>query len=99
MDSAPVRRPGVSFFHRPYVYAAPAQPFAGVVLLFLFFAGIPGMSLSTVLLTRGIHGTGGSQTINFYGVALPFTPFFCFVYASFAAWFILALERNIKRDP
>jgi len=71
----------------------------GVVLLFLFFAGIPGMSLSTVLLTRGIHGTGGSQTINFYGVALPFTPFFCFVYASFAAWFILALERNIKRDP
>jgi hypothetical protein len=71
----------------------------GAVLLFLFFAGVPGMSLSTVLLTRGVHGAGGSQSINFYGVSLPFTPFFCFVYASFAAWFILALERNIKRDP
>lgn len=71
----------------------------GVVLLFLFFAGIPGMSFSTVLLTRGIRGAGGTQNINFYGVPLPFTPFFCFVYASFAAWFMLALERNIKRDP
>ncbi|HYL69641.1 MAG TPA: hypothetical protein VEX69_10785 [Candidatus Limnocylindria bacterium] len=71
----------------------------GAVLLFLFFAGFPGMSFSTIMLTRGLHGVGGSQSINFYGIPVPFTPFFCFVYASFAAWFILALERNIKRDP
>jgi hypothetical protein len=71
----------------------------GVVLLFLFFAGIPGMSFTTVMLTRGTHGLAGTQNIRFYGVPVPFTPFFCFVYASFAAWFILALERNIKRDP
>jgi len=71
----------------------------GVVLLFLFFAGIPGMSFTAVLVTRGVHGVGATQNINFYGVPLPYTPFFSFVYASFAAWFILALERNIKRDP
>jgi hypothetical protein len=71
----------------------------GVILVFLFFAGIPGLSFSTVLLSSGLHGAGAIQNVDFYGVPLPFTPFFCFVYASFAAWFILALERNIKRDP
>jgi hypothetical protein len=71
----------------------------GAVLLFLFFAGIPGMSFTTLLVTRGLQGPGASQTITFYGVQMPYTPFFSFVYASFAAWFILALERNIKRDP
>jgi hypothetical protein len=71
----------------------------GAVLLFLFFAGIPGIPWTTLVLTRGVHGVGGTHNITFYGVQLPFTPFFSFVYASFAAWFILALERNIKRDP
>ena len=71
----------------------------GAILLFLFFAGIPGMSFTTLMLTRGDHGVSAAQNINFYGVSFPFTPFFSFVYASFAAWFILALERNIKRDP
>jgi hypothetical protein len=71
----------------------------GAILLFLFFAGIPGMSFTTLMVTRGAHGVAATQNINFYGVSFPFTPFFCFVYASFAAWFILALERNIKRDP
>jgi hypothetical protein len=71
----------------------------GAVLLFLFFAGIPGIPWTTLVLTRGIHGVGATQNIAFYGVQLPFTPFFSFLYASFAAWFILALERNIKRDP
>jgi len=71
----------------------------GAVLLFLLFAGIPGIPWTTLVLTRGVHGVGGTHNITFYGVQLPFTPFFSFVYASFAAWFILALERNIKRDP
>ena len=71
----------------------------GAVMLFLFFAGFPGMSFITILFTRGMHGVAATQNVNFYGIPLPFTPFFSFVYASFAAWFILALERNIKRDP
>ncbi|MGH9714909.1 MAG: hypothetical protein ACRD5M_16565 [Candidatus Acidiferrales bacterium] len=71
----------------------------GAVLLFLFFAGFPGISWTTLVLTRGAQGAAAMQSVNFYGIQLPFTPFSTFIYASFAAWFILALERNIKRDP
>lgn len=71
----------------------------GAVLLFLMFAGFPGISWTTLLLTRGARGAGAIATISFYGVQFPSTPFSIFIYASFAAWFILALERNIKRDP
>ncbi|MGA8223346.1 MAG: hypothetical protein WB780_16990 [Candidatus Acidiferrales bacterium] len=74
-------------------------PSTGIVLLFLFFAGMPGLSWMTILFARGNHVAAASQVIKFYGVSLPSTPFFSFLYASYAAWFILALERNIKRDP
>jgi hypothetical protein len=75
------------------------SPSTGIVLLFLFLAGMPGLSSMAILFARGSHGAAGAQVVKFYGVSLPNTPFFCFVYASYAAWFILALERNIKRDP
>jgi hypothetical protein len=71
----------------------------GAVLVFLFFAGFPGISWTTLVLTRGAGGAGLAHGTNFYGVQVPFTPFTAFVYASFAAWSILALKRNIKRDP
>jgi len=75
------------------------SPSTGVVLLLLFFVGLPGLPWRVLLLSRGSAGMRGPESVNFYGVGLPHTPFYCFVYASFAAWFILALERNIKRDP
>jgi hypothetical protein len=75
------------------------SPSTGVVLVFLFFAGMPGLSWMVLLFSRGSHGIPGAQELKFYGVDVPYTPFFSFIYASFAAWFILALERNIKRDP
>lgn len=71
----------------------------GSVLVFLFFAGFPAISWTTLLLAPGASGGGITHGISFYGIQFPFTPFTSFVYASFAAWFILALERNIKRDP
>jgi len=75
------------------------SPSTGVVLLFLFFAGMPGLSWMGLLFSRGSHGVPGVQQLKFYGVEVPYTPFLSFMYASFAAWFILVLERNIKRDP
>jgi len=71
----------------------------GAVLLLLMVSGFPGISWVSFLFTRGNYASSANQGINFYGVPMPTTPFLSFVYASFAAWFILALERNIKRDP
>jgi hypothetical protein len=70
-------------------------PSTGIVLVFLFFMA-PWTGL---LLVRGPYGVPAANSINFYGMAVPRTPFFSFIYAAFAAWFILALERNIKKDP
>jgi hypothetical protein len=75
------------------------SPSTGIVLLFLFFAGMPMLSWTGMLVGRGGNGALGMGDVKFYGVGFPHTPFFCFLYASYAAWFILALERNIKRDP
>lgn len=71
----------------------------GAVLVLLLVAGLPGLSWFSVFITHGAGGLGGLHSIDFYGIPMPPTPFLSFVYASFAAWFILALERNIKRDP
>jgi hypothetical protein len=72
----------------------------GAVLVLLMVAGVPGMSWFSVFMMRGTPGAASSaHSLNFYGIPMPMTPFLSFVYASFAAWFILALERNIKRDP
>jgi ABC-2 family transporter len=71
----------------------------GAVLLFLFFSIftiVPGMA---VIVTTGQQQYGRAGEIEFYGNFFPYTPFFCVIFLSFAAWFLLALVRNIKRDP
>jgi hypothetical protein len=71
----------------------------GAVLLFLFFSFftiVPGMA---VIVTTGQQANRRAAEIVFYGNSFPYTPFFCVIFLSFAAWFLLALVRNIKRDP
>jgi hypothetical protein len=71
----------------------------GAVLLFLFFSFftiVPGMGL---IVSSGRQQYPRAGEIVFYGYYLPYAPFFCLVFLSLAAWFLLALMRNIKRDP
>jgi ABC-type transport system involved in multi-copper enzyme maturation permease subunit len=71
----------------------------GAVLLFLFFSIfsiVPGI---TFIVSTGQQQYGSVRELEFYGNLIPYTPFFSVVYLSLAAWFLLALARNIKRDP
>jgi hypothetical protein len=71
----------------------------GAILIFLFIAGFTGLPLLILVTLRVNNTVPGSTDIPFFGAKVPFTPFFTFVYASFTAWFMLALSRNIKKDP
>lgn len=71
------------------------------VLGFLFFGGLAVIPWFTLIFYyKGTQlGGAAARNFSFYGVHVSFTWFTAFVYASLLAWFLLALVRNIKRDP
>jgi hypothetical protein len=71
----------------------------GAIIVFLFLAGFTGLPWLLVVILKASHQMPNSTGIPFYSFNVPFTPFFTFIYASLTAWFLLALMRNIKRDP
>jgi hypothetical protein len=71
----------------------------GAILVFLFIASFTGLPWLILITLKANHTIPGSTDIPFFGAKIPFTPFFTFIYASLTAWFMLALMRNIKRDP
>jgi hypothetical protein len=71
----------------------------GAILVFLLIASFTGLPWVILVTLQANHALPASTGIPFYAFHVPFTPFFSFVYASLAAWFLLALMRNIKRDP
>lgn len=71
----------------------------GAIIVFLFLAGFTGLPWLLIVILKASHQLPQSTGIPFYSFNVPFTPFFTFLYASLTAWFLLALMRNIKRDP
>jgi hypothetical protein len=71
----------------------------GAILVFLFVASFAGLPWVFVAILRVNQTMADPAGIPFYSFKVPLTPFFSFVYASLTAWFMLALMRNIKRDP
>ncbi len=50
--------------------------------------------------TQSGYGAEGLTIPDFFfGIRLHHVPVLLFLYASFAAWFLLAVTRNLKRDP
>lgn len=71
----------------------------GAVLLLLFFSFWSVAPEIIFIVTRGHQTYRNADELSFYGYLVPYTPFFCVVYLSLAGWFLLALARNVKRDP